>query len=134
MDRRYLLTAFSYALLGLMLGLYMAASHDHGQLVTHAHIMMIGFLVSFSYALCYRLWLEASSGGHKRGLVMAQFWLHQLGTLGVAIGLFLLYGEFVALEVVDPFLAVASFSVFGGVVLMMLQLLKTKSAKEEAKG
>ncbi|CAM4146234.1 TonB-dependent receptor [Shewanella aquimarina] len=128
MDKRYLLTAFSYALLGLMLGLYMAASHDHGQLVTHAHIMMIGFLISFSYALCYRLWLEESSGCHKGGLVTAQFWLHQLGTLGVAIGLFLLYGEFVALEVVDPFLAIASFSVFGGVVLMMVQLLKAKQA------
>ncbi|MCG9737811.1 TonB-dependent receptor [Shewanella insulae] len=128
MDRRYLLTAFSYALLGLALGLYMAASHDHGQLVTHAHIMMIGFLISFSYALCYRLWLEADSGVYSGGLVTAQFWLHQLGTIGVAIGLFLLYGEFVALEVVDPFLAISSFSVFGGVLLMMVQLLKAKQA------
>lgn len=81
MDRRYLLTAFSYALLGLALGLYMAASHDHGQLVTHAHIMMIGFLISFSYALCYRLWLAASTGAHSGKLVTAQFWLHQLGTI-----------------------------------------------------
>ncbi|MFV7782697.1 TonB-dependent receptor [Shewanella marisflavi] len=123
MDRRYLITAFVYALLGLALGLYMAASHNHGQLVTHAHIMMIGFLISFSYALCYRLWLKAAQGK----LMTVQFILHQAGTIGVSIGLFLLYGKFVALEVVDPFLALASFSVFAGVLLMMIQLIKTKA-------
>ena len=58
MDRKYILTAFGYAILGLALGIYMAASKNHGQHVTHAHIMLIGFLLSFIYGLCHKLWLN----------------------------------------------------------------------------
>ncbi|QYJ85399.1 TonB-dependent receptor [Shewanella mesophila] len=105
----------------------MAASHDHGQLVTHAHIIMIGFLLSFSYALCYRLWQHRQQGS----LVTAQLWLHQLGTIGVTSGLFLLYGEWVVVDLVDPFLAVSSFSVFGGVLVMLVQII-TSSGKAQA--
>ena len=122
MDRRFVITAFAYAILGLMLGLYMAGSHDHGQMVTHAHIMMIGFLVSFSYGLCHKLWLNAPNPM----LSKLQFYVHQVGTLGVVTGLFLLYGNRIAIERVDPFLALASFLVFFGVVLMTVLIIKSK--------
>ena len=51
MDKKYITTALGYAIIGMMLGIYMAASKDHGHMVTHAHIMMIGFVVSFIYGL-----------------------------------------------------------------------------------
>ena len=48
MDRKYVLTGLGYALLGLLLGIHMAATKNHGQLVTHAHIMLLGFVVSIN--------------------------------------------------------------------------------------
>ena len=47
MDRKFVISALCYALLGMVLGIHMAASKDHGQFVTHAHIMLVGFVVSF---------------------------------------------------------------------------------------
>ncbi|MCH1932046.1 TonB-dependent receptor [Shewanella sp. A25] len=124
MDRKFVLSAFSYGILGLMLGIYMAASKNHGQLVTHAHIMLIGFVLSFIYGLCHRLWLNNS---HSK-LAVVQFYLHQIGSVIVFVGLFLLYGQFIALETIDPILAGGSIIVFIGIVLMMVEFIRTGRA------
>ncbi len=120
MDRKFILTAFGYAILGLALGIHMAASKDHGQFVTHAHIMLVGFVLSFIYGLCHKLWLDNS----QSKLAILQFYVHQCGSLVLLIGLFLLYGQFVALELIDPVLAIASITVFVGVILMKIELIR----------
>lgn len=120
-----MLTSLGYAIVGLALGIFMAASKDHGQLVTHAHIMLVGFVVSFVYALCHKLWLNNSTSR----LAIAQFYIHQIGTVVLVTGLFLLYGNFVSMETIDPLLAVASIVVFIGVILMkILFITATKKA------
>ena len=121
MDRKFVLTSLGYAILGLALGIFMAASHNHGQLVTHAHIMLIGFVVSFIYGLCHKLWLNNITSK----LAVAQFYIHQVGTFIIVIGLFLYYGQFVTLETIDPVLAVASITVFIGMVLMKVLFIKS---------
>ena len=121
MDRKYILTSFGYAIIGLALGIFMAASKDHGHLVTHAHIMLIGFVVSFIYGLCHKLWLN----NVVSKLSLAQFYIHQIGTLGVVIGLFLYYGKFVSLETIDPVLALSSIAVLIGMVLMKVLFIKS---------
>lgn len=121
MDRRFVLTAFGYALIGLALGLYMAGSKNHAQHVTHAHIMLVGFVVSFIYALCHKLWLSNATSR----LAVAQFYVHQIGSLGLFIGLFLLYGNFVEEAAIDAVLGIASFTVFAGVVLMKVLFIKS---------
>jgi len=125
MDRKFIITGFAYALAGLALGIFMAASRDHGHLVTHAHIMLIGFLVSFIYGLCHKLWLN----NIVSKLSLVQFYCHQIGTIGLIVGLFLSYGKFVSLETMDPFLALSSIAVLIGMVLMMV--LFVKSSKPE---
>ena len=100
MATRYVFTALGYALLGLTLGLYMAASQNHAQMVTHAHILLIGFVISFVYATIYRLW-PINSGSV---LVKLQFYLHQAGIVLLGGGLFLLYGSFVEPAALDPVL------------------------------
>ena len=124
MDKKFVLTGLGYAIVGLALGIFMAASKDHGQLVTHAHIMLIGFVVSFIYGLCHKLWLNNSSSK----LAVTQYYVHQVGTLVVLIGLFLYYGKFVSLEAIDPVLAISSIAVFAGMVMM--KILFIKSLKE----
>jgi len=125
MDKKFILTSFGYAIIGLVLGIFMAASKDHSHLVTHAHIMLIGFVVSFIYGLCHKLWLN----NIVSKLSKAQFYIHQVGTLGVVIGLFLYYGKYVTLETIDPVLALSSIAVLIGMILMKVLFIKeTKSA------
>lgn len=121
MDRKFILTSLIYAIIGLALGIFMAASKDHGHLVTHAHIMLIGFVVSFIYGLCHKLWLN----NLVSKLSVTQFYIHQVGTLGVVIGLFLLYGNFVSLETIDPYLALFSITVFIGMILMTVLFIRS---------
>lgn len=122
MDRKFLISAFIYAILGLALGVFMAASNDHTQLTTHAHIMLIGFLLSFAYALCHKLWLV----NPNNKLATVQFYLHQVGTIGVIKGLFLLYGNFVTLEILEPLLGISSITVLLSVILMTFLIVKSK--------
>ena len=124
MDRKFILTSLGYAILGLALGIFMAASKDHGHLVTHAHIMLIGFVVSFIYGLCHKLWLNNIISTLSR----VQYYIHQAGTVGVVIGLFLYYGKFVSLETIDPFLAISSIAVFIGMILMKVLFIKSTKA------
>lgn len=120
MDRKFVLSAFAYAIIGLGLGIYMASSKNHGQFVTHAHIMLIGFLLSFIYGLCHKLWLNNSTSK----LAVTQFYIHQIGSAVLLTGLFLLYGNFIEIEILDPILGISSIAVFVAVVLMKVQFIK----------
>ncbi|MBB3167591.1 TonB-dependent receptor [Simiduia aestuariiviva] len=120
MDRKFLLTAFGYGLLGLLLGIYMAATKNHGQLVAHAHIMLLGFVVSFIYAAVYKVWqIDGASAMAK-----VQYYAHQVGTVFLLLGLFLMYGRYAPANVVGPMLGVASMVVLLGFVLMKVMLIK----------
>lgn len=120
MDRKYILTALGYALLGLALGIYMAASKNHSQLVTHAHIMLVGFVISFAYGIVHKLWIN----GQFSGLAKAQYYLHQLGTVILVVGLYLLYGALAPEAVVGPVLGIGSILVFVAMVLMKVLYIK----------
>ncbi|MDF2182419.1 TonB-dependent receptor [Neptuniibacter sp. CAU 1671] len=121
-DRAYLMTGLGYGILGLALGIHMAASKDHGQFVTHAHIMLAGFAVSFVYAVCHKLWLSAE----PCRLGKLQFWLHQFGMAGIAVGLFLLYGQFLSPELLDPFLALSSIAFLLAMILMKVMIIRAR--------
>ena len=125
MDRKYVITALGYAILGLALGIYMAASKNHGQLVTHAHIMLLGFVVSFIYGLCHKLWLNNTTSK----LAKMQFYLHQAGTSVLLVSLFLLYGRFADPEKLDPILGVSSVIVL--ISLIMMKILFIRSGKPQ---
>lgn len=125
MDRKFILTALGYAILGMALGIFMAASKNHGQLVTHAHILLLGFVVSFIYGLCHKLWLN----NLRTRLAVTQFYFHQAGTIILVIGLFLMYGGMVPEQTMGPILGFGSIIVFIGLVLMKILFIReTKGA------
>src|SRR5215472_17457287 len=103
-DKKYLIWALSYAVAGMSLGIFMAASGNHGELVAHAHLLLIGFAVSFFYGLMHRLWLSQPG---KR-LAWVQFVLHQVATLTVSVGLLLLYGGYVGEATIGPVLGLGA--------------------------
>ncbi len=81
------MTAVGYGLLGMLLGLHMAMSQDHGQMPTHAHIMVIGWVSFALFGFYYHLM------GDRVPVLAARihFWLAELSFLGIAVGLWLLY-------------------------------------------
>lgn len=121
LDRRFLVWALGFAVVGLTLGIYMAASNNHSELVAHAHILLIGFVVSFVYGLIHRLWLRQPA----RRLANFQFGLHQAAAVTIGIGLFLIYGSYVPAEKLEPVMAVASIGVLVGMLLMIYMVLKS---------
>ena len=119
-DRRFLVWSLAYVAVGMALGIFMAASHDHAQHVTHAHILLVGFVVSFIYAVIHKLWL----GGQTSRLATLQFIAHQAGAVAMVTGLFLLYGGILRPEKIEPVLAASTIVVFVAALLMILMALK----------
>ncbi|HEY7890217.1 MAG TPA: hypothetical protein VIC29_18500 [Steroidobacteraceae bacterium] len=119
-DRTFLIWALCYAAAGMGLGIYMGISGDHGQFVTHAHIMLVGFVTSLVYAVIHRLWLPAPS----RVLATTQFIVHQAGALTMFAGLLLIYGHAASEDRVGPIMGPAAIAVILGVLLMLLMVLK----------
>ncbi|MEI7035359.1 TonB-dependent receptor [Fulvimonas yonginensis] len=125
-SRRYLVWALCYAAIGMSLGIYMAASHNHGQLVTHAHVLLVGFVVSLVYAIIHRLWLEAP----RRGLATVQFVLHQAAAITLFVGLFLLYGGQAPETTLAPVLGIGSIGVLLALLLMLYMVLRPGTATD----
>jgi len=124
-DRKFLVFALGYIVLGMCLGIYMAASHDHAEHPTHAHINLIGFVLSLSYGVMHKLWLDNASPA----IAKTQFILHHAGAITIFIGLFLLYGNMVAEATVDPFLAAGSITVLLSAILMFYMVIKDRAVK-----
>jgi hypothetical protein len=130
MSRRYLVWALCYAAVGMSLGIYMAASHDHGQLVTHAHVLMVGFVLSLVYGIIHRLWLDTP----RRAIAMTQFVLHQAAAVLLLGGLFLLYGGKASEATLAPLLGVGSVGVLLGMLLMLYMVLRPGTARSPEPG
>ncbi|MEM7209762.1 MAG: TonB-dependent receptor [Pseudomonadota bacterium] len=121
MDKKFLVTSFVYAIVGLVLGIYMAASKDHSQFVTHAHIMLVGFLLSFIYGVCQKLWLGNPSGG----VAQLQFYVHHASSVVLLIGLYLMFaGKFNA-QSLGPVLGISSIGVLSGLLIMLFLIVRT---------
>ena len=124
-DKKYLVWALGYIVTGMCLGIFMAASHDHGERVTHAHINLVGFVLSLSYGIIHKLWL----GNVNLGIAKTQFIVHQAGAVTMFTGLLLLYGNIIPEAQLDPILAIASITVLVGALLMFYMVLKTSTVK-----
>ncbi|MEX0900094.1 MAG: TonB-dependent receptor [Gammaproteobacteria bacterium] len=129
-DRKYLVIALIYGALGMLLGIFMAATQNHAQHVTHAHLLLVGFVVSFVYAVIHRVWL-----GESRGIVPTlQFVLHHVGTVGMISGLFLMYSGRAAPATLEPLMAGSSLAVLAGLLLMLFLTMKLRGrALDEAR-
>lgn len=109
--RFFFIAALAYAVLGFVVGLSMAITHDHSQLPTHAHIMVIGWLSFFCFAVFYHLFEDRMS----RAMALAHFGLAQVAMLVLAIGLYLVYSgqtQFAPVPAVGASAYALSFLIF----------------------
>jgi DMSO/TMAO reductase YedYZ heme-binding membrane subunit len=116
-DKIFLLFALAYAVVGMVLGIVMASSHNHTQYVTHAHILLVGFMVSFMHAIIHKLRLPNPG----RRLAMIQFILHEVAVIVMSIGLGLLCGAVMPPDTLAPFLASLSLAA----MVMMIYMVVT---------
>lgn len=109
-----------FAVLGMALGIYMSVSKNHVQHVTHAHALLLGFVVSVLYGAIYRLWLASASSR----LATIQTGLHQVGSILIVVGLFLLFNGSVKEDSLAPLLGAGSIAAISSAVLMFYQLVR----------
>lgn len=108
--RNFFTLAIIYSLFGMALGLHMAISQDHGQMPTHAHIMVAGWLMSSVFAFFYHLFPAV---GQKK-LAVFHFWLSAVSGIGLMIGLFVMLSGNPAIE---PVLGISSMAFYAGMLL-----------------
>ena len=125
-DRAYLIWALSWAAAGMALGIFMAASGNHGEFVAHAHILLVGFVTSLIYAVIHKLWLPAPA--KVTGTV--QFVLHQAGAIAMSAGLLMLYGGFASESRLAPLLGPSAIAIILGMLLMLVMVVRAGSSTQ----
>lgn len=114
--RLFFILAIAYALAGMCLGIYMAASHDHGQMPTHAHTMVAGWIMSSVFAFFYQLFPEIGA----RTMAYVHFWIQGVCGVVLVVSLFfLLNGN----EAIEPITALASVGFLIGMLVFVWNAL-----------
>jgi hypothetical protein len=113
--------AVVYALIGMGLGIFMAASGDHGQAPTHAHINLVGWASMGLFGLVYRAWPSLAEGLWPK----LHFWSWNLGVVLMIIGLF---GLFAGSPQLEPFAVAGSLLVILGMLIFATRVFSKKAA------
>jgi hypothetical protein len=108
--RLFFTLAIVYAICGMLLGLGMAISGDHGEMPTHAHIMLAGWVSSALFAYFYHLF--PAIGGKR--IAFVHFGLQTASAVVMMVSLFFVYGGYPAVE---PGAAIGSIGYALGMVL-----------------
>jgi heme/copper-type cytochrome/quinol oxidase subunit 1 len=113
LSARFFGSALVYAILGMGLGLHMGMSHDHTQMPTHAHIMLVGWVSFAIFGFFYHLFPSAAEGW----LAKVHFWLAEASFLILTTGLFLIFGGSAS---ADPIAGVGSIGLLASMILFAI--------------
>ena len=108
--RQFFILGIVLGIAGMVLGISMAMSHDHLELPVHAHIMVVGWLMSAVFGFFYHLFPVA----RQNKLANIHFWLHAIGIVVLVVSLYFVIAGNAAVE---PITAIASLMVFAGLLL-----------------
>ncbi|MCH8488977.1 MAG: hypothetical protein LAT81_03470 [Oceanicaulis sp.] len=121
--RLHLMLGLAWLVAGMLLGEHMGRTGDHGQMPTHAHIMLVGGVLPVLWALVYRTF--ALGQGIFAWL---QTGLHHIGAMIMIVGLYLLYGPMAGDEALGPGLGVSSMLVIAATVLMLVLAARARTS------
>ncbi len=116
--RNFFTLAIIYALCGMALGLHMGISGDHGQMPTHAHVMLAGWVTSALLSYFYHLFPEVGA----KMLATIHFWLTAISGIGLVGSLYVVTA---GNEAAEPVLGIASIGFFLGMILFAVIALPT---------
>jgi len=108
--RNFFILALIYAICGMLLGLYMGLSQDHTQMPTHAHAMVLGWLMSGFFAFFYHFFPEIG----RSWLARVHFWFTAAAGIVLLVSLYFVVGGNTQLE---PVTGISSILYFVGLLL-----------------
>jgi hypothetical protein len=121
---RFLRLGVLCGLIGMLMGIAMAATHDHALMPAHAHLNLLGWVSLLLYGLAYRL-LPDAAASRLAG------WHFRLAALGLAFmvpGLVLLaYGH----PAGEPAAIIGSVLTVAAMVLFAVVLMRATGASRE---
>jgi hypothetical protein len=116
-ERIHLTLGLIWLIAGMLLGEHMGRSGDHGQLPTHAHMMLLGGVLS----VLYRVF--GLGGGF---LAWIQVGLHHIAVLIMIPSLYLMFGALADEATVGPLLGISAIMAIVSVALMLVLSLRAK--------
>ncbi len=117
MGNKFLRLAVVYFLLGVTLGIAMAASHDFTLRPVHVHLNLLGWA---SMGL-FGLWYRSAPAAAESKLAKLHFWIYNLA-LPIQMATLAMYVS--GTTAVEPVLAIASMAVGVSVVCFAINLWK----------
>lgn len=117
MGNKFLRLAVVYFLLGVTLGIVMAASHDFTLRPVHVHLNLLGWA---SMGL-FGLWYRSAPVAAESKLAKLHFWIYNLA-LPIQMATLAMYVS--GTTAVEPVLAIASMAVGVSVVCFAINLWK----------
>lgn len=119
-SRGFLVAGAVYLVVGIVFGAYMGGSGDHTLAPVHAHINLLGFTLMTAFGIGYRLIPGLAEGA----LPKLHFWLHQIGSLLLLLGLFLMMTGAVAEASIGPVFPVLEGAILLGAVLWLVGVIR----------
>lgn len=119
-SRNFLLVGSAFLIVGILIGMYMGGSGDHSLAPAHAHINLLGFVLSSIFALTYRAWPAMGAGS----LARIHFWLHFAGALLIGVLLFLLLSGRITEAAMFPLAPIAELLLLLGVLIFGWNVVK----------
>ncbi|MES2551098.1 MAG: hypothetical protein V4630_15600 [Pseudomonadota bacterium] len=110
----------AYLLVGIVLGSYMGGSGDHSLAPVHAHINLLGFTLMTVFGIGYRMIPGLAEGT----LPKVHFWLHQIGALGLLVGLFLMMSGRVDGATIGPVFPLLEVAILVGALLWLIGVVR----------
>jgi cbb3-type cytochrome oxidase subunit 1 len=111
-SRNFLLLGSAFLIVGIVLGIYMGGSGDHSLALSHAHINLLGFVLSAVFALTYKAYPAMAEGR----LASVHFWLHFIGAVIVNVLVFLMLAQIITEAAMVPLAPISEFLVLLGVL------------------
>ena len=118
-DETYFLLSLLWLIAGMVFGIWLGATEHFKFAESHAHMALVGFVVSAIFGMMYRFYPAMK----QSGLAAWQLWVYQIGAV------VLVAGKITVDAGGSPTLVIAgSFIILAGVVLM-LYIFATKRAE-----
>ncbi len=117
-SRNFMVIGVAYLCLGIVFGMYMSGSGDHGFAPLHAHINLLGFTLMTIFGIVYRVIPEMAGSA----LARAHFWLHQAGALALLVMVWLLFSGRIGEAGMVPVAPIAELMVLLGIIAFAVNL------------
>ena len=119
-SRNFILLGSAFLIIGIAIGMYMGGSGDHALALSHAHINLLGFVLSAVFALAYKAYPAMAEGL----LASVHFWLHLVGAVMVNLLLFLMLAKIITEAAMVPLAPISELLVLVGVLIFGWNVLK----------